>query len=100
MGEVALQVVPGELEATAGQWQVFSSQLVGAPPSPGPPFQPTTAAVNAVNAAIDVATGAFEARTQETVGGVTTAAGGYVSQEATAKGEMAAVTAVTQVRMV
>jgi hypothetical protein len=69
-------------------------------PAPGPPFQPTTAAVNAINAAIDATAAALVAQTQATAAGVTTAAGGYVSQEATAQGEMAAVTAATQVRMV
>jgi hypothetical protein len=97
VGSDGLQVVPGELGATAGQWQALSSQLVGAPPSSGPPFQPTTAAVNAVNAAIGVAAAAFEARTQETVAGVTTAAGGYTSQEATSA---AAMSDVLKVRVV
>jgi hypothetical protein len=39
--------------------------------------------VNGINAAIGVAAAAFTARTQATVGAVTTAAGGYTSQEAT-----------------
>ncbi len=97
MGQDALQVVPGELEGTAGQWEALSAQLVGAPPSAGPPFQPTTAAVNAVNAGIGVAAAAFAARTQDTVGSVTTAAGGYTTQEATSAAEMNGVTQVTVV---
>lgn len=97
MGQDALQVVPAELAATADQWEVLTSQLVGAPPSPGQPFQATTAAVNTVNAAISVAAAAFTARTQETVGGVTTAAGGYTAQEATAAGQMSNITGVTVV---
>jgi len=97
MGPGELQVCPEELGATASQWQALGSRLTGAPPSPGPPFQPTTAAVNRVNAAIGVAAAAFTARAQATVGGVTTAAGGYTSQEATAAGEMAAVTQVAVV---
>jgi hypothetical protein len=83
MGQDALQVVPAELQATAGQWEALTSQLAGAPPAPGQPFQATTAAVDGINAAIGVAAAAFTARTQATVGGVTTAAGGYTSQEAT-----------------
>ncbi|MCA2320692.1 hypothetical protein JF732_18905 [Mycobacterium intracellulare] len=97
MGQDALQVIPAELAATAGQWQALSSQLVGAPPSPGQPFQATTAAVNAVNGAIGVTAASFAARTQETVGGVTTAAGGYTAQEATAAGQMSNITGVTVV---
>lgn len=83
----------------AGQWQGLGAQLTGtaAPPSPGPPFQPTTAAVNAVNAAIGAAAAAFGARTQSTAAGVTRAAAGYTSQEATSAGEMGAVTGVTVV---
>ncbi|OBI37184.1 hypothetical protein A5709_15240 [Mycobacterium sp. E1386] len=97
MGQDALQVIPAELEATAGQWEGLTSQLAGAPPSPGQPFQATTAAVNAVNAAIGVTAAAFTARTQETVGGVTTAAGGYITQEATSAVAMSDVTKVTVV---
>jgi hypothetical protein len=97
MGQEALQVVPAELEATAGQWQALSAQLVGSPPSPGPPFQPTTAGVNAVNAAISVAAAAFIARTQETAGEVTVAAGGYITQEATSADAMSDVIRATVV---
>ncbi|OMC17182.1 hypothetical protein [Mycobacterium sp. SP-6446] len=97
MGQDALQVVPAELEATAGQWEALTSELVGAPPSPGQPFQATTAAVNGVNAAIGVAAAAFTARTQATVGGVTAAVGGYTSQEAASAAEMSGVTQVTVV---
>lgn len=97
MGQDVLQVVPAELVATAGQWEALTSQLVGAPPSPGQPFQATTAAVNAVNAAIGVTAAGFTARTQETVGGVTTAAGGYTAQEATSAADIAAIAGVTVV---
>lgn len=97
MGQDPLQVVPAELTATAGQWQALSSQLIGAPPTPGQPFQATTAAVNAVNAAISAAATAFMARTQETAAGVTTAAGGYSGQEAKSAAAMNDVTKVTVV---
>lgn len=99
MGSDGLQVVPAELVATAGQWQGHGAQLAAtvAPPSAGPPFQPTTAAVNGVNAGIGAAATAFGARTQSTAAGVTRAAAGYTSQEATSAGEMGAVTGVTVV---
>lgn len=94
-----MQVVPAELVAAAGQWQGLGAQLAAtvAPPSPGPPFQPTTAAVNSVNAGIGAAAAALGARTQATAGGVTRAAAGYTSQEATSAAEMGAVTGVTVV---
>ncbi|MCA2303173.1 hypothetical protein JF770_06340 [Mycobacterium intracellulare] len=97
MGQDALQVVPAELAATAGQWEALTSQLVGAPPSPGQPFQATTAAMNGINAAIGVAAASFTARTQATVGGMTTATGEYLSQEATSAAAMNDVTQVTVV---
>lgn len=97
MGQYALQVVPAEVVATAGQWEALTPQFVGAPPSPGQPFQATTAAVNAVNAAINVAGAAFTARTQGTAGAVAQAAGGYTAQEATSAAEMGIATGVTVV---
>lgn len=97
MGQGALQVVPTELIATAGQWGALTTQLAGAPPSPGQPFQATTAGVNAVNAAIGVAAASFTARTQATVGAVATAAGGYLGQEANAATAMNDVTKATVV---
>ncbi|RFZ63727.1 hypothetical protein DE4576_04519 [Mycobacterium marinum] len=96
MGQ-GLQVVPAELAATAAQWSALSSQLVGTPPTSGQPFQATTAAMNAVNAAIDVAAAAFTARTQTTASGVTAASGGYTAQEAASAAEMGAITGVTVV---
>ncbi len=48
----------------------------------GPVSEHTTAPVNPPNAAVAVTTAAFVARTQETVGGVTTASGESLSQEA------------------
>ncbi|CAM4355778.1 hypothetical protein MB901379_00022 [Mycobacterium basiliense] len=54
-------------------------------------------AVNAVNAAIGVAATSFAARTQETVRGVTTAAGGYTAQEARSAAAMYDVTKMTVV---
>jgi hypothetical protein len=85
-----------QLRVTASQWQGLGAQLAEAtPPSPGQPFQPTTAAVNGVNAAIGVAAAAFMARTQATAAGVAAAAAEYGNQEAAAANEMAAVLQVT-----
>ncbi|BBZ45430.1 hypothetical protein [Mycobacterium parmense] len=97
MGQDALQVVPAELEATASQWEALTAQLAGAPPSPGQPFQATTAAVNGVNAATSLAAAAFAARTQATVGGMITAAGRYTSHEAASAAAMSNLTQVTVV---
>ncbi|OCB33698.1 hypothetical protein A5675_21635 [Mycobacterium malmoense] len=98
MGSDGLQVVPGELVAAAGQWQALGSQLtVTTPPSPGPSFQPTTAAVSGVNAAIVAAAAAFATRTQETATGMTTASATYGKQETTNGTDMANVTGVTVV---
>ncbi|MCV7196908.1 hypothetical protein [Mycobacterium angelicum] len=97
MGQDAVQVVRAELEATAGQWETLTSQLADAAPSPGQPFQATTAAVDGINAALGVAAAAFTARTKATAAGMTTAAAGYTSQEATSVGALAAVTPVTEV---
>lgn len=53
--------------------------------------------MNSLNAAIGVAAAAFSVRTQATVGGMTTATGKYISQEATSAGDMDAITGVTVV---
>lgn len=99
MGTNALRVALDQLGATATGWQGLGAQLTGtiAPPSPGPPFQPTTAALNGVNAAIGTAAAAFVARTQSTAGGVTAAAATYTSQEAASAADMSNVTQVTVV---
>ncbi|ETW21549.1 hypothetical protein MGAST_25255, partial [Mycobacterium gastri 'Wayne'] len=77
---------------------LFRSQLTGlAPSSPGQPFQTTTVAVNGINAAIGAAAAAFVIRTQAAAASVAAASTGYGNQEATAAGEMAAVTHVTVV---
>jgi hypothetical protein len=91
MGSNELQVVVDELRATASQWQVLSAELNAPTPSPGHPLQPSTAAVNGVNAAIGVAVAAITARTQATAAAVATSAAGYVNQDDTAEGALAAV---------
>jgi hypothetical protein len=95
VGADELQVVVGELQTTAGQWQGLSAEFTAPAPSPGQPFQPSTAAVNGVNAAIGVAVAAIAARTQATAAAVAAAAAGYVNQDDTAAGALAALAQVT-----
>ncbi|OSC38478.1 hypothetical protein [Mycobacterium decipiens] len=86
-----LQIDVDQLAATAGQWGVGSADLYGLePPSPGQPFQPTTAAVSGAHVAVDLAAAALIARAQATTASVADGAARYVSNEATAA-EMAAV---------
>lgn len=92
-----MQVATDQLAAIASQWEALGGQLAGAPPAPGRPFQATTAAINGVNAAIDVAAAELATRTQTTVAGVSAANGDYTTQEATAAGQMFNVTGVTVV---
>ncbi len=87
-----LRVDVRQLGATARQWREFSTELaVLAPPSQGRPFQPTAAAVGGVHTAVGLAAATLAARTQATTGAVEAGAAGYVTNEATAVAEMAAV---------
>jgi hypothetical protein len=95
VGADELQVVVGELQATASQWQRLSADFAAPMPSPGQPFQPSSAAVNGVNAAIGVAVAAITSRTQATAAAVAAAAAGYVNQDNTAAGTLAALSHVT-----
>lgn len=96
MGSDGLQVVLDQLGAMAGRWQGLGAQLTATtPPSPGQPFQPTTAAVSTIYAMMSNDAAAFAARTQETAGQVTNAAAGYGSREATSAGEMADIAKAT-----
>ncbi|MCA2244758.1 hypothetical protein JF781_20570 [Mycobacterium sp. WUMAC-067] len=98
MGSDGLQVALDQLAATAGQWQGLGAQLTATtPPSPGQPFQPTTAAVSSINAMVSADAAAFATRTQETAGQVTNAAAHYGSQEATNATDMSNVPKVTVV---
>ncbi|OBB95927.1 hypothetical protein [Mycobacterium sp. 852002-40037_SCH5390672] len=98
MGSNGLQVVLDQLGAMAGRWQGLSAQLTATtPPSPGQPFQPTTAAVSSIHAMITTDAATFATRTQETATQVTNAAAGYGNQEATSADEMADVPKVTVV---
>lgn len=77
----------------AGQWQTLSAQLTSlVPPQPGPPYQPTTAAVSTINAGIGAAASALVGRTQATAGGAVKAAEGYGNQEAANATDMSGVT--------
>ena len=98
VGSDGLQVTPDQLRLTATRWQLLGAQLTGtAAPSPGQPFQATTAAVSGVNAAVGVAAIGLAGRIQATTEGMTSAGAGYANQEATGAGEMAAVAPVTVV---
>lgn len=98
VGSDGLQVVPGQLAAMADRWQRLGAELTTTtPPSPGQPFQATTAAVSSINAMVSADGAAFASRSQDTAGGVTNAAAGYDSQEAISAHEMAGVTKVTMV---
>lgn len=79
----------------AGQWQGLSAQFTTiTPPSPGQPFQPTTAAISIVDSAIGTATTSLIARTQQTADGAVSAVEGYGNQEATNAADMTNVTVV------
>ncbi|WP_373198882.1 hypothetical protein [Mycobacterium marinum] len=99
MGSDQLLVVLDQLGVASSQWQSLGARLAtgATPPAPGQPFQATTATVKGINAAIAGDAAALATRTQATATGVTAAAASYANQEATAAGEMAA---VTQVRVV
>lgn len=97
MGSNDLQVVLDQLGVAAGQWRGLSTHLAAAvPPAAGRPFQPTTAAVSGINAAIGGNAAVFVGRIEATTAGVTSAAAGYANQEAT---NAVAMAAVTQVRV-
>ena len=91
MGSNELQVLVDELRATASEWDGLSAEFNAPTPSPGHLFQPSTLAVNGVNAAIGVAVAAMTARTQATAAAVAASAAGYVNHDDTAAGTLAAV---------
>ncbi|OMC14957.1 hypothetical protein [Mycobacterium sp. SP-6446] len=92
MGSGGLRVVPPELQAMAAQWQGLSAGFTNtAPPSPGQPFQPTTAAISAIDAAIGVSAAACAARIQDTAAGVAAAASGYTGQDAAGQSQLGGV---------
>ncbi len=98
MGTNGLQVALDQVAATAAQWQGLGAQFTAAtPPPPGPPFQPTTAAVSGINALVRAAGTALAARTQQTSTGMTTAATHYSKQEATNATDMSNVTGAVTV---
>lgn len=91
MGPNEITVPSDQLRQAAVQWQALSSGLTSAAPSPGPQYQPTTAAIGAIDAAIGVGASACAARIQDTAAGVTSAATGYANQDITGQGQLAAV---------
>jgi hypothetical protein len=86
-----IKVPSVQLRQAAVQWQGLSSGLTSAAPSPGRPYQPTTAAIGAIDAAIGVGAAAAVARLQNTAAGVVSAATDYTSQDITGHGQLAAV---------
>ncbi|MHA7652854.1 hypothetical protein ACX9NE_24925 [Mycobacterium sp. ML4] len=87
-----LRIDVQQLPSTAGQWSKRNTELaVLEPPSPGPPFQPNTAAVGSAHEAVDAASAALT--THATASAAEAGAMGYVSNETTAAAEMAAVAA-------
>lgn len=96
MGSDGLQVALDQVAAVAGQWQGLGAQFTAAtpPPSPGHPFQPTTAAVSTIDALVVAAAAALAARTHDTATGMTKASVKYASQEATNAVDMSGITQV------
>lgn len=87
-----LRIDVQQLQATASQWSQRSAELAAlTPPSPGEPFQPTTAAVGHAHGTVDLAAAALTTRTQSTTVAVETGATRYGANEETAAAEMAAV---------
>ncbi len=87
-----LRVEVPQLEATAGEWSQRSATLAALTlPSPGQPFQPTTAAVSSAHTAVGLAAAALTTRTQETIVAVESGATQYATNETTSPAEMAAV---------
>lgn len=91
MGTNELKVPSDQLLQAASQWQGLSAGLATRAPSPGQPFQPTTVAISAIDAAIGVGTAACMARIQDTAAKVTSAAAGYANQDTSGQGQLAAV---------
>ncbi len=87
-----LRIDVKQLRAIASQWREPCTELNAvAPPLPGQPFQPTTAAVGGVNASVDLAAAALTARIQTTTSAVDAGVADYLNNEATAATEMATV---------
>jgi hypothetical protein len=91
VGADQLKVPSDRLVQGANQWQTLSAGLTVAPPSPGQRFQPTAAAISAIDAAVAAATAACTARIQDTAARVISAAGGYANQDATGQAQIARV---------
>ncbi|BBX38913.1 hypothetical protein [Mycobacterium simiae] len=91
MGTNTLAVPSDQLLQAASQWQGLSAGLATTAPSPGQSFQPTTAAISAIDAAIGVGAAACMARIQDTAAKVTSAATGYANQDTRGRGQLGAV---------
>lgn len=94
MGSDELNVPSDQLLQAASQWRGLNAGLATTAPSPGHPFQPTTAAINAIDAAIGKDAAACMARLQDTAARVTSSAAGYTTQDAGGQIQLAAVVPV------
>ncbi|MEE3063020.1 MAG: hypothetical protein VYA67_03530 [Actinomycetota bacterium] len=97
MGADQLKVPSDQLVRGANQWQALSAGLTVTPPSPGQQFQPTAAAISAIDAAIAAATAACAARIQDTAARVISAAAGYANEDATGQAQIAGVAPSVQI---
>ncbi|MEE6139844.1 hypothetical protein SKC41_26400 [Mycobacterium sp. 050128] len=91
MGTNELKVPSDQLLQAAAQWRGLCAGLATTAPSPGQPFQPTTAAVGTIDAGIGMGSAACAVRIQDTAAKVTSAAAGYVNQDVSGQGQLAAV---------
>lgn len=78
-----LRAATHELHATAHGWHALADELTGTTPTPGLPFQPSAAAVTAIHAGVDAASGVLAARTVNTAAKATAAATAYTANEET-----------------
>ncbi|OBA57318.1 hypothetical protein A5647_24195 [Mycobacterium sp. 1100029.7] len=97
MGTNELKVPCDQLLQAATRWQGLSAGLATTAPSPGLPFQPTTASISAIDAATGMGAAACAARIQDTAAKVMSAAAGYGNQDASGQGQLAAVAPVVMV---
>ena len=79
-----LRAATHELHATANGWHTLADELTGSAPTlPALSFQPSAAAVAAIHAGVDIASGVLAARTVNTAAETTSAATAYLENDAT-----------------
>ncbi|MCV7196789.1 hypothetical protein [Mycobacterium angelicum] len=80
-----------QLNVMAGQWRALATEfIVLAPPAPGQPFQPTTAATAGAHTAVGLSAAAFKSRTHATINALEESVAGYVHNESIAAAKMSA----------